>query len=364
MYRAAALLDPDSYRELATAVYAEMACAGITTVGEFHYLHHGPDGRPYRNDAMGEAIVDAAASAGVRLTLIDTCYLAGGIGQELNGEQLRFGDRSVETWASRVEELSESETVKVAAAVHSVRAVPPSAIAEVAEWARQRGTPLHAHLSEQIAENAECLSAYDRTPTEVLSDAGALDGFFTAVHATHLTDSDLARLGEARCRVCLCPTTERDLGDGIGPAAALRSAGCRLCLGSDSNAVIDLFEEARAAELDERLETGTRGLHSPATLLADATSGGADALGWFGGGRLAVGAPADWCTVSMTTPRMAGTLGPAGQGAVASLVFACGAADVTNVVVAGRRIVAEREHVMLGPVGPLLVTALRRMWDS
>ncbi|HLH46813.1 MAG TPA: amidohydrolase family protein, partial [Acidimicrobiales bacterium] len=209
----------------------------------------------------------------------------------------------------------------------------------------------------------DCLAAYGRTPTGVLADIGALGPGFTAVHATHLTADDVALLGGSGSAVCLCPTTERDLADGIGPAAALRRAGSPLSLGSDSHAVVDLFEEARAVELDERLASGARGTHAPADLLAAATAGGAQALGWPGGGRLAVGAPADLCVVDLRRPQLAGTVSAGGANAAAAAVFAADASTVIDVVVAGRPVVAGGRHV-LGDVGALLAGAVAAVWEG
>src|SRR5205823_1316051 len=201
MYEVAARLDPDSYHRLARAVYAEMALAGITCVGEFHYLHHAPGGTRYQDpNAMGEALIAAAADAGIRITLLDTAYLSAGFGTPPNHHQLRFSD----------------------------------------------GT----------------------------ADPGVLGPRTTAVHATHLTPEDIGLLGGTRTGVCMCPTTERDLADGIGPAVQLQKAGSPLSLGSDSHAVIDLLEEARAMELDERLRTRTRGHWTAAALLRAATADG------------------------------------------------------------------------------------------
>ena len=274
MYRLAATLTPESYGRLAAATFAEMAEAGITTVGEFHYLHHQPGGRPYADDnEMGEAIRAAADEAGVRLTLLDTCYLHGGIGAEPNEVQQRFADASAEAWAERVATMADGPAVRVGAAVHSVRAVAPEEMAVVRQWCDERDLAVHAHVSEQPAENDDCRAAYGATPVEVFGGAGLLGERFTAVHATHLTDGDISALGGSH--VCFCPTTERDLADGIGPAAALTAAGAGLCLGSDSHAVIDLFEEARAVELDARLATGERGHLPAAALLTAATAGGA-----------------------------------------------------------------------------------------
>jgi formiminoglutamate deiminase len=238
-----------------------------------------------------------------------------------------------------------------------VRAVDEAAMATVAAWAAGRGAPLHLHLSEQPAENQACLAATGRTPAALAGSAGVLGPRTTAVHATHLTGDDVALLGATGTAVCLCPTTERDLADGIGPARALAAAGSPLCLGSDSNAVVDLFEEARAVELDERLATGRRGIHRPDDLLAAATQAGMAALGWEAG-RLAPGALADLVTVALDSVRLAGTR-PAE--AADQLVFAATAADVTSVVVSGRQVVRDGRHLLVGDVAAALdraVTAL------
>jgi formiminoglutamate deiminase len=356
MYRLAATLDPDRYLELATATYAEMALAGITAVGEFHYLHHDPAGRPYADpNRMGEALVEAAGRAGVRLTLIDTCYLRAGLdGRPLAGAQVRFGDGDAGAWAERAGALRDRPGLRVAAGIHSVRAVDPAAMATVAAWAADRDAPLHLHLSEQRAENEACLAATGRTPAALASSAGVLGPRTTAVHATHLTGDDLARLGATGTTVCLCPTTERDLADGVGPARALADAGSPLCLGSDSHAVIDLFEEARAVELDERLASERRGHHRPADLLAAVTAAGMDALGWDAG-RLEPGRLADLVTVGLGSVRLAGTR-PAD--AVDQVVFAATAADVISVVAGGRQVVRDGRHLLVGDVGAALGRAI------
>jgi formiminoglutamate deiminase len=342
MYALAEALDPDAFLALARATFGEMALAGITLVGEFHYLHHGPGGTPYDDpNEMGGALTQAASEAGIRLTLIDACYLWGGIGMEPAGAQRRFRDRDAGAWAARVDRLRESEAVRIAAAIHSVRAVDPASAGAVAAWAAARDRPLHAHVSEQPAENEACLAAYGRTPAALLDDAGAVSPRFTAVHATHPAGEDVVRLGAARATCCLCPTTERDLGDGIGPARLLREAGARLALGSDSNAFIDLFEEARAVELDERLAAHLRGGHDASGLLHAATDGGAAALGWPDAGRIGPGALADLAVVGLDSVRLAGT-SPAH--ALETLVFAGSAADVRHVMAGGRWIVRDGAH--------------------
>jgi len=345
MYELAGAIDPDGYRELARATFAEMALAGITLVGEFHYLHHGPRGVPYANpNEMGEVILQAATAAGVRVSLLDTCYLQGGIGEPLSSVQLRFADRDAQAWRERVGALAPGREAQLGAAIHSVRAVDPASAREVAAWAAEHDAPLHAHVSEQPAENEQCKAAYGATPTVILSEQAALSPRFTAVHATHLSATDIELLAGAGATCCLCPTTERDLADGVGDARALRMAGARLALGSDSHAVIDHFEEARAMELDERLASLQRGRHSPAALLGAATAGGYACLGWPDGGRLMPGALADFTTVGLDGVRLAGT---SAEDALAAVVFAAGAGDVRHVVVGGREIVRDGRHLSI-----------------
>lgn len=347
MYSVAERLDPDTYYSLARAAYGEMATAGMTSVGEFHYVHHGPDGVPYADpNAMGKALIASAKDAGVRLTLLDSIYLRGGLADDgaeipLNPVQRRFSDGGRKQWVERVSGLDESPTVKVGAAIHSVRSAYPAAMEDVSEWAAARCAVVHAHVSEQPAENAQCLARYGVTPTRLLAEHDVLGERFTAVHATHLTSADILAYGTARSTCCFCPTTERDLADGIGPSGALRSAGARLSLGSDSHAVIDLFEEARSVELDERLQSHRRGNHDVASLATMATANGHACLGWHDAGRLETGALADFITVGLDSVRLSGT---APDDALAAVIFAGSASDVHHVVVGGTVIVDNGTH--------------------
>jgi formiminoglutamate deiminase len=354
MYALAARLDPDSYFALARAVYAEMALAGITSVGEFHYLHHAPGGRRYADpNAMAIALAAAAAEAGVRLTLLDTCYLAGGIsGEPLAPEQLRFGDGDVASWAARVAAMCDSPTLRIGVAVHSVRAVPRAALGVVAAVAD--GRPLHVHLSEQPAENDACRAAHGCTPTRLLSDEGVLGPATTAVHATHLEPADIELLARSATTVCVCPTTEHDLADGIAPAGALAAAGVPLSLGSDQNAVIDLLAEAQALEFDQRAISLHRGRFRPSELL-DALTAHAS-IGWHDAGRLEVGARADLVAVRLDTVRTAGL-------DAAQVVLVAGRADIDTVVVDGSVVVRDGQH-RLGEVGALLRDAIEPLWRS
>jgi formiminoglutamate deiminase len=344
MYAVAGRLDPDSMHRLARATYAEMATAGITAVGEFHYLHHDRDGVPYADpNVMGHAVIAAAREAGLRITLLDTCYLRSGFGRPVEGVQARFSDGDAERWASRADDLAGAYTgapdVVVGAAIHSVRAVPPEQLPAVATWARARRVPLHVHVSEQPAENEQCRLATGRSPTQLLADCGALGPATSVVHATHLTPSDIALLGGSGSNVCLCPTTERDLADGVGPSRALATAGATLTLGTDSHAVIDMAEEMRAVETDERLVSGRRGSWQAGELLSAATSSGQSSLGFPDAGRLAEGARADLVCLRTDSLRTAGTGGTA-----EAAVFAATAADVTDVVVDGLPVVTGGRH--------------------
>lgn len=310
MYDVAGRLEPDSYRTLARATFREMLGAGYTSVTEFHYLHHRPDGSPYDPpNAMREALQLAAEEVGIRLTLLDTCYLSSGFGKPVEGVQVRYSDGTASAWAARAGAGP--------AAIHSVRAVPRDQL-----HAFRGRAPLHVHLSEQPRENADCLAAYGVTPTRLLHDEGLLGPTTTVVHATHLTDEDIALLGDSRTNVCITPTTERDLADGIGPAKRLYDAGCRLTVGSDSQAVIDPFEELRGLEMGERLATRERGHWSAAELLDIGTAGG----------RITVGEPADLVTLDTRSPRTSGTGDDEN-----TAVFAATGADVTHVVVGGER---------------------------
>ncbi|MEZ0448189.1 formimidoylglutamate deiminase [Cellulomonas sp. ICMP 17802] len=355
MYALAATLTPDTYLALARAAYAEMVLAGVTAVGEFHYLHHAPGGTPYDDpNVMAEALRTAAHDAGLRLTLLDTAYLTGGIDAPLAGAQLRFGDHDADAWAARVAAIRPDETLTVGAAIHSVRAVPLDAIPAIA--AHATGRPLHVHLSEQRLENEQALATFGATPTRVLEDAGALGPDTTAIHAVHVTPEDVAILGSTRTGVCLCPSTEQDLGDGIAPGALLHAAGARLSVGSDQHVRTDLLAEARTVELHERLSGESRGVFTPAQLVDLLTAGGHASLGDPTGGRLAVGARADLVAVRTDTPGTAGA-------DPAQLVLVAGGADVDTVVVGGVVRVEGGRHV-LGDVGAMLGTAVRAAWEE
>ena len=372
MYEVAARLDPDSYLALARAVYAEMALAGISCVGEFHYLHHQPDGRPYADpNAMGRALVQAAAEAGLRITLLDTCYLAGGLDKSgvlpLAGPQVRFGDGDGTTVGGPGRGIGVdghgpdahgliAPHARAGAAIHSVRAVPPEHMHPVVTWASQHDAPLHIHLSEQRAENDACRAVYGVSPTRLLYDEDVLGPRTTVVHATHLGSADLELLGGSRVYACLCPTTERDLGDGLAPARPLAAVGCSLTLGSDSHAVIDILEEARGVEYAERLARRSRGHFTAEALLQAATSAGHASLGWLDAGEITPGARADLVTVSLDSIRTAGT---ACELALEAAVFAAASPDIRTVVISGRDVVRDGVHQLVPDVPGELARTIR-----
>ena len=324
MYRTAATLTPDRYLRLARAVFAEMLAAGYTAVGEFHYVHHEPDGTPYPH-AMELAVAEAAAEVGIRLTLLDTAYLAGGIGEPLSAEQTRFGDGSADAFVRRWHDLA-ALVPGLGAAIHSVRAVAPSDIRTIVEGLPD-DVPLHVHLSEQPQENEASLEAFGLTPTAVLAREGALSARTSAVHATHLTDDDVRTLAAAGVGVVMCPTTEGDLGDGIGPARALLDAGVRISIGSDQNTVVDPLLEVRQLEMQERLRSLRRGRFSMPELGTAMSAAGYRSLGHAA--PLTVGGPLDLVEIDTGSVRTVGA-------EMEQILLCATASDVQRVIVGGR----------------------------
>ncbi|MBG6107900.1 formimidoylglutamate deiminase [Frigoribacterium sp. CG_9.8] len=361
MYRVAELLDPALMFLVARAVFAEMLVCGYTAVGEFHYLHHHSDGSPYAPaHGMELAIADAAREVGIRLVLLDTCYLDGAIGQPLSAVQRRFGDGSAAGWLERwhaLREVIESDRVTLGAAIHSVRAVTPTAMAEI--WrALGAGIPLHIHVSEQPQENADCLAAYGKTPVGVLAGIGMLDARLSIVHATNLTPADRGLVSASGCTVVMCPTTEADLGDGIGPAFELASGGTPIAVGSDQNAVIDPLLEIRGLEAGERLASGRRGRFMPAALLEAGSVSGYASLGISH----SVLAPGDPCDLVELDPASVRTIGST----VSQLILTATATDVRRVIVGGAVVADSGRLANAGTRHPedLLAEAMAALADA
>lgn len=263
MYRLAGELDPEKIYQFSRVAYEELHRAGVRTVGEFHYVHHQPDGTPYADRTqMSDAVIQAARDEGLRICLLRVIYGRAGAGRAPEGVQRRFSDPRLEDALRDVEDLwtryAHSHDVRIGVAAHSVRAVDPEWLAPIASFAERRRMPLHMHVAEQPAEIEACLAETGRRPVELLADRGVLSARFVAVHATHLGEGEAARLGEAQSAVCLCPTTERDLGDGLPDVGALCDAGVALSVGVDSHVLTSPLEDLRGVELGERLRTGGR----------------------------------------------------------------------------------------------------------
>jgi formimidoylglutamate deiminase len=313
MYRAVLGLDPDDLFDICLFCFIEMLCAGITTVGEFHYLQRDPNGAAYSDPGeLANRVIAAAEQAGIRICLLNVAYVAGGIGQPLEPAQRRFATPDLEAFLTQTVALGDAAAalpaVSIGVAPHSLRAVPREWLGPIHSLAFGLGIPFHMHVSEQPAEVSACLEACGCRPIELLAAAGVIDEHFTAVHATHLTFREVELLGTPGPTVCACPTTERDLGDGFVPGRELMDAGARFALGSDSQAVIDLFEEMRLLEYNERLRRmnrviltgdvhGDRRAVAP-TLIDMATRGGARSLR-VDAGRIEAGALADFTAIDL-----------------------------------------------------------------
>lgn len=353
MYAAAAALGPDELYLVSRQAFLEMALSGITTVGEFHYLHHGPDGTPYEDpQELALQVMRAASDVGLRLVLLRTAYARAGFQRELDARQRRFVDGDLDEVLARVADLKARATglCTVGLAPHSVRAVPRAWLERAAALWRVPDGPLHLHAAEQPAEVRACRAEHGLSPVELLDEVGLLREGTTLVHAIHLEPSEPARLGRAGVNVCACPSTERNLGDGVVLADELLAAGVRLALGSDSQAQIDLLDEARQLEGHLRLLRLRRNVLAPASarpdalaqrLLELATQGGARSLG-LSVGTLDPGRPADFFTVARSHPAL---LGAPDTSLLASIMFAAPPGAVRDVAVQGRLIVADGAHV-------------------
>lgn len=283
MYRLAETLDPDSIARISRVAFDELAATGVRTVGEFHYVHHQAGGEPYvERTILAERVIEAALAAGLRICLLRVAYARGGPAQDLAPAQRRFVDRDVDDVLRDVDALrakyASHADVRIGIAPHSVRAVPPAWLAPLAEHARKHALPLHMHVAEQPAEIETCVAETGKRPVELLADHGVLDERFVAVHATHLLPHESALLG--RSFACICPTTERDLGDGLPDLAAMRAAGARICVGIDSHVICDPLEEMRALETGERIRTLRRNTVDAEQLWREGSIVGANACGF------------------------------------------------------------------------------------
>src|SRR3954462_5349128 len=300
MFRLAGALEPDTMRGVAARGYAEMATAGYGAVGEFHYVHHRPDGTPYDDpNAMAVAVAEAAVDAGLRIVLLPAASHRNGWGSAPPPPapgQRRFGDPDVETFLARVDALRAwaaargDDRVRVGVAAHSVRAVPASWLEAIGAYARERDLDAHVHAHEQRRELAECDAERGCTPIELLARTGFLGERTSVIHGIHVSDADVDLLARSGSIVVSCPTTEGNLGDGFLPALRYRDAGVRLAIGSDSQVRVDPFEEARELETGARRERQTRHalLAASGDLWAELVANGCASLGLRAAGTVAV----------------------------------------------------------------------------
>jgi formimidoylglutamate deiminase len=376
MYSAATRLSPEDIYDASRMAFLEMAAGGITSLGEFHYIHRAPDGRPYDDpNLLAKTVVRAARDVGLRVALLRVAYARSGHNVAPNERQKRFIERDAEEYLRNVESLreelerEESGMAWAGCAPHSVRAVPLDYLREVAHYASGAGRmPLHMHVAEQPAELTACLEEHGRTPVELLDAEGLLGQNFTGVHAVHITAAEARALAASRASVCACPTTERNLGDGVVPAETLFALGVNVSLGTDSHAQIDLLEDARELEYHLRLQKLERAVLAPREdddlsslarrLFECATLGGARSLN-SPGGRLEVGRAADFFTVDLNDPSIAGA---GAEDLLPCVVFGLARTAIKEVFVGGRQIVANGRHAGRGETIERFAALQRRLW--
>ena len=357
MYAAATRLEAEDIYAVSRMAFLEMALTGITAVGEFHYIHHSRDGSLYSDpNLLAREVVRAARDVGIRIALLRVAYARAGFAREPDPRQVRFIEDSPETYLKHLEQLLDAPELKdgmawAGVAPHSVRAVPLDYLKTIVAFANERGLPVHMHVAEQPAEVSACIQEYGRSPVALLDTEGLLSKRFTAVHAIHVTPKAIGAMARAGALVCACPTTERNLGDGVVPVDTYFNAGVPVALGSDSQTQIDLLEDARELEYHLRLQQMARNVLAPADdasssalarrLFECATINGAKSIGLGGGGKLEPGAPADFFTVDLNDPSIAGS---SQDDLLANIVFSLSRTAVREVVVAGKQIVENGRH--------------------
>jgi formimidoylglutamate deiminase len=375
MYSAATRLSPDDVYDASRMAFLEMALTGITAVGEFHYLHRAPDGSEYDDpNLLAREVLRAANDTGLRMALLRVAYARSGFELDPNPQQARFIESDPELYLKDLERLSSdcadlAGRAWVGIAPHSVRAVPLDYLKEIIRHANERRLPIHMHVAEQPAEVSACIQEYGRSPVALLASEGLLNERFTAVHAIHVTPKAVHALSEARAMVCACPTTERNLGDGVVPADLLCEDGIRISLGSDSQVQIDLLEDARELEYHLRLQKMGRAVLSPedddsssalaARLFDCATINGAASIG-AQGGKMEEGRPADFFTVDLDDPSIAGA---SEDDLLTAIVFGLSKTAIRDVVVGGKQIVSEGRHPDQVEIIARFAHLQRKLWS-
>ncbi|MDT4965652.1 MAG: hypothetical protein QOJ64_389 [Acidobacteriota bacterium] len=376
MYSAATRLTPDDIRDVARMAFLEMALSGITAVGEFHYLHRTAEGEPYNDpNLLSKAVIGAAREVGIRIVLLRVAYARGGYRVEPNQRQLRFMESDAETYIRNTDALRnevnrwDADTTWVGVAPHSIRAVPREYLRQVAEYAASMGRiPFHMHVAEQPADVKSCIEEHGQSPVEFLNHEDILTEYFTGVHAIHISEAEARLLANARATVCACPTTERNLGDGIVPAHVLFNAGVPVALGTDSQIQIDLLEDARELEYHLRLKELERTVLPPsgdypqtalaARLFDCATINGARSIG-AESGRLSPGSPADFFTVDLDDASIAGA---AVADLISVVVFGLSRTAIKDVFVGGKQIVSEGRHAHQEETVTKFASLQKKLW--
>ncbi len=349
MYHAANKVSPEDVYDVARMAFMEMTLSGITHVGEFHYVHHQPNGEPYDDpNLLARQIIRAAESVGIRLTLLTCAYARAGFNKRANPGQARFLTPTPELFLERFEELGASNA---AIAPHSIRALPLDYITEIVRYAETKKLPVHMHVSEQPGELDECRAEHGTTPVALLAKHGLLSDRFTAIHAIHISDDEVQALAAAGATVCACPTSERNLGDGAVPADRLMKAGVPICFGTDSQIQIDLLEDARELEYHLRLQRLERvvladDLAQP--LLHAATVNGSRSLAQPGEG--------DYFTIDMSDPSVAGAPNEL------AAVFSLERTAIRDVFVDGRHVVRDGRHLLQDEIVGRFVEVQQRLW--
>ncbi len=373
MYALANRVDPGDLQTLATQLFIEMLKSGYTSVAEFHYLHRRRDGIAYSGpNALWDAVIDAASTAGIGLTFLPTLYQTSDFGSRpLRPEQSRFA-LELDTYLRGIEERigkdrhSPSPLLRTGAAFHSLRAVPLDTLREAAERLREidAGMPVHIHVAEQVLEVKACLRETGRRPIELLLDSGLLTEHWCLVHATHATPAELEALAGAGPSVCVSVSTEANLGDGFFDTARFLAARGRLCVGSDSQSTVNPAEELRWLEYQQRLRKKRRGVlatkteaHVGTRLWIDAARQGAQAIGQPAGA-IEAGRRADWLVLDGAHDSMAGA---AEDAAFDHLIFAGGDAAIRDVMVAGRWVIKDRRHAAEDELRPRFGDLMRRL---
>jgi formimidoylglutamate deiminase len=410
MYAAAARLTPEDMYDASRMAFMEMALSGITSVGEFHYLHRSPGGGEYDDpNLLAKEVVRAARDVGVRIALLRVAYARAGYRKEPDARQLRFIEPDPETFLRHADALARDLAADAArngvgggaagevpasawagVAPHSVRALTLEYLREVSAFACAAGVPMHMHVAEQPAENEACLAEHGRTPVALLAAEGVLGANFTGVHAVHVTPEEVAQLGASGACVCACPTTERNLGDGVVPADALTAAGVPVALGTDSHAQIDLLEDARELEYHLRLTSLRRNVLAPAggevedegraesrpegataggaggmsalaaRLFECATLSGARSIGAHAGS-FEPGRAADFFTVALDDPSIAGA---SAEDLLPAIVFSLSRAAVRETAVGGRLVVNSSRHAAQEEIVTRFAALQRRLWGA